>query len=209
VRLQLIPRVGEELREELVFNCSSYTFKLSYSVRVVKCSHKPLKNKREIMTIKSKLGFSVSKFWGVIHHSWRYPTPPVPLGHHTRGIADVFLVGQIPTVGTSFILRLCNRWYSFIHRHSGLLPHHHSYAKDASKRRILSYTTGTHALSVWTSRSIAWRGIRQGSAFHWTQSRSQSGLGRCPSPLPRRHCRTHYSLVDQPVYQAAPIPNSS
>jgi hypothetical protein len=89
----------------------------------------------------SNLGFSVSKFCGVIHHSWRYPTPRVPLGHHTWGIADVILGGQSPTTSTSFILTLCSRWYSFIHLHSELLPHHHSYAKDASKRRILSYTT--------------------------------------------------------------------
>jgi hypothetical protein len=66
----------------------------------------------------SNLGFSVSKFWGVIHHSWRLPTPPVPHGYHSWGIADEIALGQIPTVGTSFILRLCNRWYSFIHSYS-------------------------------------------------------------------------------------------
>jgi hypothetical protein len=98
-----------------VFNCSSYTFKLSYSVRVVKCSHKPLKNKREKMTIKSNMGISCSKFRGVIHHSWRPPTPRVPHGYHTWGIADELFLPQIPLLHSSFILRLCNRWYSFIH----------------------------------------------------------------------------------------------
>jgi hypothetical protein len=66
----------------------------------------------------SNLGFSVSKFWGVIHHSSRYPTPRVPLGHHSWGIADVILGGQSPLIHSSFILRLCNRWYSFIHSYS-------------------------------------------------------------------------------------------
>jgi hypothetical protein len=133
-----------------VFNCSSYTFKLSYFVRVVKCSHKPLKNKREKMKQKPNLGFSVSKFLPVIHHSCRYPTPRVPHGYHTWGIAGVFCFPQSPTTSTSFILRLCNRWYSFIHHSLSLLPHHPSYAKDASKRRILSYSTGEDRTSLGT-----------------------------------------------------------
>jgi hypothetical protein len=75
------------------------------------------------MKKKTNLGFSGSKFWGVIHYSGGTPTPRVPHSTLSWGERGEFLVGLIYHKQVSIILTHCIRWYSFIYSYSYVLDH--------------------------------------------------------------------------------------
>lgn len=220
-----------------VINCSSYTFKLSYFVTLVKCSHKLLNNKENKKVINRDIGISCSKFSYQIHHSGGTPTPLGAPAAYTWGVAEGDFRSDTYSIRT-ILLSHCIHYVYIIGDSFSLYSHSlpsttpTSSGATAGHSPLLSRRSppGARPKSACALSSFARPCLRllssvtrlhlkvaDRSPFALAYARVRRSIGTVSvakwgrplsSPLPQRHCRTHpLSLPRQ--FTPYPSPNIS